>query len=141
MRNVRIILFFMNVHFYLNSWYEGGEYCVKLAFHPHYNGYSNSTLSGLACQRWDSQRPHRHQYTGPGLFPDETLDDVAIFCRTPDGNSWPWCFTVSPGFRSEPCNFDEKHCGGGITSGTLLLLVLIPEDRYIPGHLSQYHWC
>ena len=99
----------------------GANFCVKLDFNPNYNGTMTYTLNGLTCQRWDSQSPHRHHYTNPGLFPEETVEEVANYCRTPDGSGWPWCFTTSPEVRSQVCNIDIRLCGGGITSGTYLV--------------------
>ena len=96
----------------------GAEFCVKLDFLPNYDGSVSSTMNGLTCQRWDSQDPHKHHYTDPSLFPEATLEDVANYCRTPDGSEWPWCFTTAPDVRSQLCYFDVKFCGGGILSGT-----------------------
>ena len=96
----------------------GEDFCMKLEFNPNYNGTMNYTFHGLTCQRWDSQSPHSHQYTDPGLFSGATLEEVANYCRTPDGSGWPWCFTTSPKVRSQVCHIDMKLCGGGITSGT-----------------------
>ena len=88
----------------------GGEFCVNLDFRPSYNGTVNTTLNGLTCQRWDSQHPHKHFYINPSLFPETALEDVANYCRTPDGSEWPWCFTTSSEVRSELCHFDVKLC-------------------------------
>ena len=90
---------------------------VKLDFHPNYNGTTSFTLNGLTCQLRDSQYPHQHYYTYPGLFLKATLEDISNFCRTPDGSEWPWCFTMSPEIRWQACEIDVKLCGGGITSG------------------------
>ena len=95
----------------------GGDVCVKLEYIPRYTGTVNATLDGLKCQRWNSQSPHKHHYIDPSLFPATSLEDVANYCRTPDGTSWPWCFTTSPGVRSQACDFDVRLCGGGIISG------------------------
>ena len=90
-----------------------------MEFLPNYNGTSSSTLNGLTCQRWDSQNPHKHHYTDSGLFPEVALEEVANYCRTPDGSRWPWCFTMSPDVRSQLCYFDVKLCVGGLPAGTV----------------------
>ena len=98
----------------------GVDFCVKWVSNRNYNGTVSSTLSGLTCQRWDSQNPHKHRYINPELFPEEKLEDVANYCRTPDGSDWPWCFTRSPEVRSQTCDIDIKLCGNEITSGKTL---------------------
>ena len=109
----------MWIVYYDNFFFIAGNgVCVKLEFHKNYNGTSSRTLNGLTCQRWDSQDPHKHRYNDSNLFSEDTLKNVENFCRTPDGSDWPWCFTTDSGVRSQPCDFDVKLCGGGITSGT-----------------------
>ena len=90
---------------------------MKLDPNPKYNGTVNFTVNGLTCQRWDSQNPHTHRYTNPKLFPEETLEDVANYCRTPDGNGLPWCFTTSPEVRSKDCYIDMRLCSRWKTPG------------------------
>ena len=101
---------------------SGIQFCIKLDFNLKYNGTASSTSNGLTCQRWDSQNPHKHHYNNPELFPEETIENAANYCRTPNGNVWPWCFTASPEVRSQACDIDIKLRGGGITSGTYLWL-------------------
>lgn len=70
---------------------------------PHlYNGTLNTTVSGLACQRWDSQTPHIHSMTA-GNFPDDTIGDAANNCRDPDESGYIWCYTMDPTGRWEKC--------------------------------------
>ena len=96
----------------------GKDLCVDLDLDPNYGGTISSTLSGLTCQRWDSQNPHKHLYTDRSLFPEVTLEAVANYCRTPDGSYWPWCFTTSPNVRAEACDLNINLCGSGQTQGT-----------------------
>ena len=91
---------------------------MELDLKPSYDGRINSTLTGLSCQRWDSQSPHKHHYNDPSFFPDTTHDEIGNYCRTPDGSEWPWCFTTSPDVRSEACNLNIRLCSNGQTSGT-----------------------
>uniref|UniRef100_A0A8B9Z4V3 Kringle domain-containing protein n=1 Tax=Buteo japonicus TaxID=224669 RepID=A0A8B9Z4V3_9AVES len=64
-----------------------------------YHGEVSRTESGLECQRWDTQEPHMHGFTlkQPCL---QTMN----YCRNPDGELRPWCFTTSPTKRWEYCN-------------------------------------
>uniref|UniRef100_A0A8C0ZAI0 Plasminogen n=1 Tax=Cyanistes caeruleus TaxID=156563 RepID=A0A8C0ZAI0_CYACU len=66
-----------------------------------YRGVVATTVSGLECQRWDSQQPHSHGYL-PENFPEKDLKNN--YCRNPDGEPRPWCFTTSPTKRWEYCD-------------------------------------
>ena len=67
-------------------------------------GRISKTISGKTCQRWDSQSPHRHGNTDQSLFPDQTLSDAGNFCRNPDDEPGPWCYTTDTETRFEECN-------------------------------------
>ncbi|XP_066288232.1 plasminogen-like [Branchiostoma lanceolatum] len=77
-----------------------------------YRGAVNITSSGRACQRWDSQTPHPHTQT-PTTYPSAGLDEN--FCRNPDGEAEPWCYTQDPYVRWEACVI-SKCDGKGITT-------------------------
>ncbi|XP_050751137.1 plasminogen-like [Gymnogyps californianus] len=66
-----------------------------------YRGEVSRTVSGLECQRWDAQEPHMHGFTLKH-FPEKDLK--TNYCRNPDGELRPWCFTTSPTKRWEYCN-------------------------------------
>ncbi|KAM4787455.1 plasminogen-like isoform 3-T3 [Cyanocitta cristata] len=66
-----------------------------------YHGVVATTVSGLECQRWDSQQPHSHGYL-PENFPEKDLKNN--YCRNPDGEPRPWCFTTSPTKRWDYCD-------------------------------------
>ncbi|XP_064913636.1 plasminogen isoform X2 [Columba livia] len=70
-----------------------------------YRGTTSITVSGKKCQAWSSMFPHRHEKT-PDRFPNEDLRDN--YCRNPDGDSSPWCFTTDPSMRWDYCNL--KRC-------------------------------
>uniref|UniRef100_A0A665V264 Hepatocyte growth factor n=1 Tax=Echeneis naucrates TaxID=173247 RepID=A0A665V264_ECHNA len=71
-----------------------------------YRGPMDHTESGMECQRWDLDEPHKHLYH-PNRYPDKGLDDN--YCRNPDGRHRPWCFTTDPNTPWEYC--DIKVCG------------------------------
>ena len=81
-------LMFSLIRARINGWVNTGEAGDLRRNRAHYYGIV-------------MQNPHRHHYTNPGLFPEATIEEVANHCRTPDGSSWPWCFTTSPEFRSQ----------------------------------------
>uniref|UniRef100_A0A3Q2L7R0 Plasminogen n=1 Tax=Equus caballus TaxID=9796 RepID=A0A3Q2L7R0_HORSE len=66
-----------------------------------YRGRVSVTQSGLTCQRWSEQTPHKHNRT-PDNFPCKNLDEN--YCRNPDGETAPWCYTTSSETRWEYCN-------------------------------------
>lgn len=66
-----------------------------------YEGKISTTMSGIECQAWNSQSPHSHGYI-PSKFPNKNLR--MNYCRNPDGEPRPWCFTTDPNKRWEFCN-------------------------------------
>uniref|UniRef100_A0A3B4F895 Plasminogen n=1 Tax=Pundamilia nyererei TaxID=303518 RepID=A0A3B4F895_9CICH len=65
-----------------------------------YKGKISTTENGFTCQRWDSQKPHNHDYH-PSSLPQKYLEEN--YCRNPDGDPRPWCFTTSPSKRWDYC--------------------------------------
>ena len=73
-----------------------------------YIGNRATTISNRPCQRWDSQYPHRHPYTDPDYFPDNTLFEANNFCRNPDNSvGGPWCYTTDPEVEKEVCGLPK----------------------------------
>ncbi|PWA14193.1 hypothetical protein CCH79_00012294, partial [Gambusia affinis] len=72
-----------------------------------YRGTADTTPSGLACQRWDSQYPHNHTFL-PEAYPCKDLKEN--YCRNPDGQEFPWCFTTDPRVRTMFCTHIPQ-CG------------------------------
>jgi len=54
----------------------------------------NKTKSGKTCQKWTSQDPHNH---------DNVIGDHN-YCRNPDSEEGPWCYTTDPNSRWEYCD-------------------------------------
>ena len=95
-----------------------------------YMGRRSVTLSGLTCQRWDEQTPHRHPYKDviDKRFPDQNIVDAANFCRNPDGkDTGPWCYTTDPGTEWETCQV--PICSGRAFS--------LRDDRQISQYLLR----
>uniref|UniRef100_I3KCF0 Hepatocyte growth factor n=1 Tax=Oreochromis niloticus TaxID=8128 RepID=I3KCF0_ORENI len=73
-----------------------------------YRGTVDMTPTGLTCQRWDSQYPHNHTFL-PEAYPCKDLREN--FCRNPDGQEFPWCFTTDPRVRTMSCiNIPQCDC-------------------------------
>ncbi|XP_008103243.1 hepatocyte growth factor-like protein isoform X1 [Anolis carolinensis] len=66
-----------------------------------YRGFVDQTESGIECQRWDLQHPHRHPFL-PNKYPEKDLADN--YCRNPDSSERPWCYTIDPAKEREYCN-------------------------------------
>ena len=93
--------------------------CKKTTKGVEYRGTISKTKSGLTCQRWDSQSPHRHSNT-PERRPSMGLEQN--FCRNPDNEATPWCYTTSPSKRWEACNIPVCVPGKDVTSFIFSLL-------------------
>ena len=79
-----------------------------------YRGTIDTTITGIACQRWRDQTPHSHEYI-PDNFPAEDL--TRNYCRNPGAKSErAWCFTSDPSKRWEYC--DVPVCGAPAISTT-----------------------
>lgn len=64
-----------------------------------YAGTVSTTKSHYSCQPWNSNKPHKHS-----LLKDQTHN----YCRNPDGEPGPWCYTTDPNKRWELC--DIRDC-------------------------------
>ena len=70
-----------------------------------YIGETSKTASGLTCQAWNVQTPHKHEFARLGAH---------NHCRNPDGKEGVWCFTTDPKKRWEDCAVREcNSCDKG----------------------------
>ena len=61
-----------------------------------YKGNVSKTVSGLTCQRWSSQYPHRHSLG---------TTEPSNYCRNvPEFERGPWCYTSSSSKRWDLCD-------------------------------------
>ncbi|XP_049760988.1 plasminogen [Elephas maximus indicus] len=81
-----------------------------------YRGNVAITASGHTCQRWSEQTPHKHNRT-PQNFPCKNLDEN--YCRNPDGESTPWCYTTNVDVRWEHCNVPSCDSSASSTEAIL----------------------
>ncbi|EDO39763.1 predicted protein [Nematostella vectensis] len=68
-----------------------------------YHGNINVTKSGISCQPWSSQCPHRHYHNSTQYT---ELINASNFCRNPGGMGpdGPWCYTTNMMVRWEYCD-------------------------------------
>lgn len=85
-----------------------------------YNGFKSTTYDGHTCQRWDSQTPHKHSRNQADRFPDASVADAANYCRDPDDEGLPWCYTTDPDVRWQLCGI-YKCTGGNYWAGMTVL--------------------
>merc|ERR1719430_597301 len=71
---------------------EGG------VFGQDYEGNEAKTVSGLECQKWSEQKPHKHKFSDLGEH---------NFCRNPDEHKGVWCYTTDKNRRWEACDVPE----------------------------------
>lgn len=66
-----------------------------------YFGTISVTRTGDPCQRWGSQTPHTHGF-------GYRLADHENYCRNPDEDDGPWCYTTKSDKRYDYCTV--PHC-------------------------------
>ncbi|XP_048747647.2 uncharacterized protein LOC125659895 [Ostrea edulis] len=73
------------------------ENCKRSAYGWEYKGTIALTVSNRTCQRWNETTPHSHTFT-------TSMAGHENYCRNPDKESGPWCYTTDPGKRFELCD-------------------------------------
>ena len=75
-----------------------------------YRGHISQTETGKLCQRWGLNSPHQHKYHDDKTFPDGSVEAAMNYCRAPDNDTVPWCYTEDRKVRWEYC--DVPKCAG-----------------------------
>jgi len=132
-----------------DCFHSAGE-CWAEADGKDYRGKVAVTVNGRACQYWSDQEPYHHtkttmNYPGAGLGGHN-------FCRNPDGEDGPWCYTLDfPGHRWELCDVgvkaeacDAASPGHALGGGSAAPKVAAPVDSsllqlgvFADGHVKE----
>ncbi|CAB9527640.1 Hepatocyte growth factor-like protein [Seminavis robusta] len=76
-----------------------------------YRGTVHKTKTGKNCQRWDKQSPHAHFHSAEE-YPESGLEEN--FCRNPNGDTGPWCYTTDPEELRGYCTVDGTDYRGNV---------------------------
>ena len=101
-----------------------------------YTGNVSITNNGRKCQKWSDQTPHPHDfaedfYEGPQ---GEIIDTTSNYCRQPDSDSTPWCYTLDPRVRWGYC--DISICTGTVTVARKSVFGVSEQQRHRPACAS-----
>ena len=84
-----------------------------------WNGTLFHTVTGRKCQEWAKDVPHKHRYHIDNRYPEGSEVEAKSFCRDPDGDGAPWCYTIDPDKRWEYCGIpscaSRLYCHNNIT--------------------------
>ncbi|XP_022097591.1 uncharacterized protein LOC110982961 isoform X2 [Acanthaster planci] len=85
--------------------------CYNLPEGQDYRGRVSQTRGGIQCQSWGVQYPHEHTVT-PQANAHRGIG-MHNYCRNPDDDSHPWCYTTSSQKRWDYCDVGrpaEQKC-------------------------------
>jgi len=92
-----------------NKRFEYCGSCYKPTIQPSKDCSSLSTTQhGFTCQRWDTNFPHK-----PFFRPEPANHN---FCRSPDNNSRPWCYTTSRRKTWDYCDCETTTTTTAVTT-------------------------
>ncbi|XP_056620648.1 plasminogen-like [Triplophysa dalaica] len=108
---------------FLTDYTESTEDCMHCRGDD-YRGNISITESGHTCQRWDSDPLNK--YTA-STYPEKNLEKN--FCRNPDGELRPWCYSTNPSKRWEFCSIPRCRTEPA---------AIVPDHTCITGDGSSY---
>ena len=92
--------------------FHDADECYTAADGNDYRGKVAKTKAGRACQTWSEQIPWHHTKSTIN-FPYSGLGGHN-FCRNPDGEAGPWCYTLDyPDVRWELCSVPKPSAACG----------------------------
>ena len=89
---------------------SAGPWCFDYP-RTQYSGRVNVTVGGVPCRRWDGLPDHFIEMYGERWdFPDINIHVAENYCRNPDRDIWPWCFTKDPDIPFDFCSVEDLVC-------------------------------
>lgn len=79
--------------------------CLHSVMGLEYFGTEAKTEDGIDCQRWDKQEPHTHMFSSG--FMGFVSSEHENYCRNPDYDEKPWCYTVNATVRYQYCDIQQ----------------------------------
>lgn len=107
--------------------FHGHDECWYEKNGTDYRGTVNKTKSGRTCQFWSEQYPHQHTRTSH-WYPLSGLGGHN-YCRNPDNEAGPWCYTTDPTVRWELCDVPS-------TAGTPACPAKLPQPDFAAGETA-----
>lgn len=98
-----------------------------------YAGHVAVTENGFECQAWVLDSPHKHKHHNDSAFPDGSVAAANNYCRSPDGDPLPWCYTTHPDERWGYCKVTKCK----INCFTIASEYTGPTSRTTSGHVCQ----
>ncbi|XP_053383873.1 uncharacterized protein LOC123562463 [Mercenaria mercenaria] len=98
-----------------------------------YAGRKAVTQNGFECQAWDLDTPHRHKHHNDSAFPDSSVKAAKNYCRSPDGDPVPWCYTTHPDERWGYCKVPKCK----VDCFTIASEYTGPTSKTTSGHICQ----
>ncbi|XP_062576818.1 uncharacterized protein LOC134238715 [Saccostrea cucullata] len=90
---------------------QSNKECLDSTKGQYYFGTVSKTGDGIECQRWDKLQPHNHSFVYG--FMGLSASEHENYCRNPDNEERPWCYTVNDTVRWSYCDIplcNEKDC-------------------------------
>jgi len=89
----------------------------------YYAGKQTRTLTGKKCALWTVGNLKNSNAKAKNYknYPEKNITSAVNYCRNPDGDSRPWCYTTDPKTRWEFC--DIKRCDNKCDGSSLSTLI------------------
>ena len=107
---VEAAMFHITIAEIISIYISVGPWCFDYPRY-YYTGRVNVTVGGVPCRRWDSL-PNRFKqmYGASWDFPDANIHATENYCRNPDRDIWPWCFTEDSDIPFDFCSVEDLVC-------------------------------
>ncbi|XP_077972000.1 trypsin-1-like isoform X2 [Styela clava] len=102
LKKMELYFFISLLEFVITSGIESRKFkdtdCFDVDDISGYRGIKQKTMNGWKCQMWKRNKPWQHDFK-PKKYPDAGL--TKNYCRNPDNDTEPWCFTVKTSIKKQ----------------------------------------